>query len=225
MTVEELKSIAPEELFGLLKPLLTRSVFRSHVPGFEHDDKMQELLLRIWRCQQNYDPTKVGHNGKPSSFINYVIHAISNCLGNLDYYGRRQRHVVVSLECEGCGAPGRLHRAPGDKKCASCGGGRWKSVYGNQIGSVDKLAEAGDFWQPTASDEYDGEATDLVDRIVDRLPAAHRAEARAALYRVVLDIPVVSQNGKVKPTQLPVKLQRLIREHVAGSGIFQETLQ
>lgn len=181
--VAELKAMPPEELFEHLEPLIYKWS-NSFIPGFDREDRRQEILVVIWKCQMKYDPEgKRGYNDRPSSFLNFVIHAIKMRLGNCKYTGERQQYATNQLECWECS-----HTVPvfsQSKKCPQCGGSRWKTLRNVKIASVDKLSEYSDAWQPAEEDEYTFgfDAEEVIDFIVSKFPAGRQEAVRSALLR------------------------------------------
>lgn len=181
--VAELKAMPPEELFEHLEPLIWKWS-NSFIPGFDREDRRQEILVVIWKCQMRYDPDgKRGYNDKPSSFLNFVIHAIKMRLGNCKYTGERQQYATTSLECWGCGNVVPVFSK--EKKCPCCGGSRWKTLRDARIASVDRLSEYSDAWQPSEEDEYTFgfDADEAIDFIASKFPAARQEGVRSALVR------------------------------------------
>lgn len=183
MGAAELKAMPPEKLFGLLEPLIWKWS-NSFIPGYDRDDRRQEILVVIWRCQMRYDPDgKKGYNDKPSSFLNFVIHAIKMRLGNCKYTGERQQYATTSLQCWGCDLVVPVFSK--EKNCLACGGSRWKTLRNVRIASVDRLSEYSDAWHPGRADEYTFgfDAEHAIDRIVEKFPATRQEAVRAALLR------------------------------------------
>ena len=184
MGAAELKAMPPEELFEYLEPLICKWS-NSFIPGFDRDDRRQEILVVIWKCQMKYDPEgKRGYNDRSSSFLNFVIHSIKMRLGNCKYTGERQQYATTRLECWGCGATVPVFSSERGV-CRACGGTRWKTLRDTRIASVDRLSEYSDAWQPGAEDEYalglDPEA--VIDRLVAEFPENRRGTVRSALLR------------------------------------------
>ncbi len=203
MTVTELKALTPEDLLERMEPLIGRYVRRAFIPGFDPEDVRQEICLTIWHCQQQYDPeNKKGHQDRASSFMNFVIHAISNRLGNLDYYGRKQRYVTSALSCLTCGHEVYVYSRV--KKCPECGNGQWGNVRTAPPRSTEALLEVSEFLVPVGeTDEYHIETLDLIERLAAELPTEMRTSS-VSLMREAAGLAAGS--GKV----MPIKLRRLL---------------
>lgn len=203
--VAELKAMPIEELFKHLEPLI-RKWSNSFIPGFDYDDRRQEILVVVWRCQMRYDPEgKKGYNDKSSSFLNFVIHAIKMRLGNCKYTGERQQYATASLECWKCGLV--LPVFSREKTCPLCGGGRWKTLRDARIASVDTLSEYSDAWQPGAEDDYDFEIDEIIEAIVSKVPVHRRDQVRIGLRDGKLNQKmrsevqsIISSNPGILPT-------------------------
>jgi hypothetical protein len=195
--VAELKAMPPEELFRHLEPLIWKWS-RSFIPGFDQDDRRQEILVVIWRCQMRYDPEgKRGFGDRPSSFLNFVIHSIKMRLGNCKYTGERQQYATASLECWGCGLVIPVFSQA--KSCPACGGSRWKTLRDVRIASVEKLSEYSDAWQPGLHDEYHFEMDEVIESIVSKVPTRRRGQILTGL-----------KNGKLSP-KMRAEVQSILR--------------
>lgn len=118
-----------------LRPAVRRFA-RQRIWGFEPEDIEQELSVVLWKCYQNWDPSKKGFEGRSSSFYNYMVHAFQNMLGKLLYKSRTWNQSIDSYRCSECEEP------VGERgKCEGCGNGRRKAVRGHITASLDRLLE------------------------------------------------------------------------------------
>lgn len=179
----ELKALQPEVLFEYLEPLILKWS-NSFIPGFDFDDRRQEILVVIWKCQMKYDPDgKRGYEDRSASFLSFVIHSIKMRLGNCKYTGERQQYATKNLQCWGCGLTVPVFSK--EKNCPTCNGTQWKTLRDVHIASVDQLSEYSDSWQPGKTDEYTFgfEADTAIDRIVGCFPTKRQPVIKSALLR------------------------------------------
>jgi ribosomal protein L37E len=181
LSAAQIRGLSDDEFLRLMHPLMIKFAHRSYIPGYEFDDKMQELAIVLLRCKKQYapdDPSKLGHGGKPSGFMNYTIRAVRNFLGKLDEAGKRGSFVASHMECKACG---NVVIARRKDTCSFCSGRRWQLVRVSPA-SVDALKEALVPWEPMSMDDYPIEIEDLVDRVLALLPAAQRDSAVGYFY-------------------------------------------
>src|SRR4051812_9056178 len=88
----ELRKLSFEELEAHFEPLIYKfsnsggesRLARGGIAGYDPDDFAQEARLVLWKCQESFSPeTKAGYQGRPSTFINFFIHAVENKFGKL----------------------------------------------------------------------------------------------------------------------------------------------
>lgn len=128
-------TITFEELSSELGPVVKRHA-RQTIWGFDQDDIEQELRMVLWRCFQNWDPTRTGYEGRTSSFYNYMVHAFQNMLGKMLHKSRSWNQAIESYKCSEC------ETEVGERgKCPQCGNGRRTPVRGHVTASLDRLME------------------------------------------------------------------------------------
>lgn len=128
-------TITFEELSSELSPVVKRHA-RQTIWGFDQDDIEQELRMVLWRCFQNWDPTRTGYEGRTSSFYNYMVHAFQNMLGKMLHKSRSWNQAIESYKCSEC------ETEVGERgKCPQCGNGRRTPIRGHVTASLDRLME------------------------------------------------------------------------------------
>lgn len=157
--IEELKAMPFEQLVEKYRPLIAK-YSRWNIPGYEPEDIAQEVMTVLWRCQTRFDPSKrAGFNGRPSTFLNYLMTSIENWLGKAPRRFSQSFHApVTELECRACGA---ILPVSGHPTCA-CGGRRWKSIHGGSMLSFDN-----------EFNPIDPEVDGFEDALVAKLEASH----------------------------------------------------
>lgn len=212
LSPEEIRGMDPTRLLEMLEPFVNKYASRSYIPGLDFADKAQEIRMTVLRCQKAYDPdAEVARGKRRSSFMNFLITAVSNRLGNLDFAAERQHYVVTELRCLGCERLVSVHSD--EKRCASCGGGRWGNVRNGRTRSTDALSELGDFWEPAGPDDGLAEVLDVIRRIVSHVESSARREVEVHLMAA---LGFGKPGTKVDPA-VPVVVRRrivqVIKEH------------
>lgn len=192
---DAIRAMSFEELEKRFTPLIyklshTGGVSRfakNGIPGLDVEDFEQELKLRLWLCQQRYVPEqKSGHEGRPSSFFNYYIHAVENYFGKLRVAADKHHRPVVELECVACKA--RIP-AQGRAKCV-CGGRRWTKIVGSDIMSVEGMYEA---WSDAGYDPVgDLDVPEDVSELLAELPK----DLLEPAYQVLRGEPLAARDRK-----------------------------
>lgn len=169
-----------EELENQYKPLIAKYA-RWNIPGYAPDDIAQEVRLTLWKCQQAFDPeTRKGFNGRPSSFLNYLITSIENTLGKAPRrFSQSYYQPVTGLECMGCGGQAAVEQGSKRQTCKGCGGKRWRAVHGGSIVAIDPDAE----WAMPAEEDFsDSVVQELAVRgWLSSLPADMRADCETII--------------------------------------------
>lgn len=107
------------------------------IMGYDEDDFAQEVRLVLWKCQESFSPeTKAGYQGRPSTFINFFIHAVENKFGKLRAASDKFHRPVTQLTCVECktSVPPQARA-----KCPGCGGRKWDTVRGAYVAALDEL--------------------------------------------------------------------------------------